>query len=98
MEGKIVKSRCARCGKRLRKGGPAYRLKAELLSHFDGHIRGGNKGLGELVEEIESLMKNMTEEELEKQIYQKFEYIVCPSCRDEIEHFLAPDSPGEDKQ
>ena len=91
MEGKIAKSRCARCGKRLRKSGPAYRLKAELVSHFDGRIGGSNKGLGELVEEIESLMKDMTEEQLQKQVYQKFEYIVCPSCRDEIERFLAPD-------
>jgi hypothetical protein len=91
------KSRCARCGKRFRKGGPAYRIKAELISHFDGHIRGSGKELKELVAEIETLMENITEEELERQIYRKFEYLVCPACRDEIEHFLSL-SDGEESR
>jgi DNA-directed RNA polymerase subunit RPC12/RpoP len=91
------KRRCARCGKRFKKGGPAYRIKAELISHFDGYIRGSNKGLKELVGEIETLTENMTAEELEKQIYQKFEYIVCPSCRDEIEKFLSLSAEEENR-
>jgi DNA-directed RNA polymerase subunit RPC12/RpoP len=83
------KNRCARCGKRFKKGGPAYRLKAELISHFDGYINDSRKGLKELVEEIEPLIENMAGEELERQIYQKFEYVVCPSCRNEIDGFLS---------
>jgi hypothetical protein len=82
------KQRCARCGKRFKKGGLTYRLKAELISHFDGHIQESRENLAELVEKIEQQMEKMTEEQLEKQVYQKFDYLVCPACRDEIERFL----------
>jgi hypothetical protein len=84
----VTKQRCARCGKRLKKGGLSYHLKAELLSHFDGYIQDSGKSLAELVEKIEQDMEQVTEEQLEKRIYQKFDYIVCPECRDEIERFL----------
>jgi hypothetical protein len=70
-------------------------MKAELISHFDGYIRGGGKSLKELLEEIKIRTEDMTEEDLEKQIYQKFEYLVCPACRDEIERFLSL-STGEE--
>jgi len=90
------KQRCRRCGKRFKKGGLAYRLKAELLSHFDGHIRDTGESMAELVGKIEEEMEEMTEEQLEKQIYQKFDYIVCPSCRDEIERFLNPPDEHEE--
>jgi ribosomal protein S27E len=86
--GAVTKVRCARCGKRLKKGGLSYRLKAELLSHFDGYIQDSGKSLAELVEKIEQDMEQMTEEQLQTQVYQKFEYIVCPDCRNEIERFL----------
>ncbi len=90
------KSRCARCGKRFKKGGPAFRLKAELISHFDGYIADSRETLGDLVEKIENQMLDLTEEDLEKQIYQKFEYLVCPSCRDELARLLNPESTKED--
>jgi hypothetical protein len=61
-----------------------------LLSHFDGHIQDSGKSLAELVEKIEQETEQMTADQLEKQIYQKFDYIVCPVCRDEIEQFLNP--------
>jgi DNA-directed RNA polymerase subunit RPC12/RpoP len=98
VEAASKKQRCTRCGKRFKKGGLAYRIKAELLSHFDGHIRDSGESLAELVEKIERDMENVSEEQLEKQIYQKFDYIVCPACRDEIERFLQPpDKPEESK-
>jgi hypothetical protein len=83
-----LKARCARCGKRLKKGGVSYRLRAELISRFDGYIQDKGKDLDETLEKIESDVAGMSEEELEKQVYQKIEYIVCSSCRDEIERFL----------
>ncbi len=96
MGDKTGKSRCARCGKRFKKGGPVYRLKAELTSHFDGYITVSREPLGDLVEEIEAQMEELSEEDLEKQIYQKFEYLVCPPCRDELARFLNPESAQED--
>ncbi len=83
------KLRCARCGIRFKKGGVSYRLKAELVSHFDGYIDvSGKKGLGEIIDKINDDLSGLSEKEIEKQVYQKFEYIVCPVCRDEIEGFL----------
>jgi DNA-directed RNA polymerase subunit RPC12/RpoP len=85
-----IKHRCARCGKRFKKGGISYRLKAELISHFDGHIDvSGKKGLDEVIDKINEDLAGLAQKQIENQVYQKFEYIVCPSCRDEIENFLA---------
>jgi DNA-directed RNA polymerase subunit RPC12/RpoP len=86
------KNRCARCGKRLKKGGLSYHLKAELISHFDGYIRvNPDDSITRMLEKINSEMESMTEDEIEKQVYQKFEYIICPACRDEVERFLQPE-------
>ena len=83
------KHRCARCGKRFKKGGISYRLKAELISHFDGYIDvSGKKGLKEIIDKINMDLSGLTKKQIEKQVYQKFEYIICPDCRDEIEAFL----------
>ncbi|OGC93756.1 MAG: hypothetical protein A2W25_06480 [candidate division Zixibacteria bacterium RBG_16_53_22] len=84
-----MKSRCARCGKRLKKGGCAYRLKAELISHYDGYIRvNPNDSMTATLDKINSELSKLTEDEIERQVYRKFEYLVCPACRDEVEKFL----------
>ncbi len=83
------KHRCARCGIRFKKGGSSFRLKAELISYFDGHIDvSGKKGLEEVIDKINEDLAGLSEKQIQKQVYQKFEYIVCPVCRDEIEGFL----------
>jgi hypothetical protein len=87
----VGKNRCALCGKRLRKGGSAYRLKAELISHFDGYIRvNPNDNIEETMDKINSELEKLNGDEIEKQVYQKFDYLVCPPCRDEVERFLEP--------
>ncbi len=84
-----MKNRCARCGKRFKKGGQSYRLKAELISHFDGFLEYNDKrNLDEKLAELNAEMENMSEAEITKQVYEKFEYIICPSCRNEIAYFL----------
>ncbi len=89
-----MKNRCARCGKRFKKGGPSYRLRAELTSNFDGYIQYNDKtDLAAKIEELNTEMDNMSADEIEKQVYEKFEYIICPECRDEIAKFL--DTEGD---
>lgn len=84
-----MKNRCARCGKRFKKGAPSYRLKAELISHFDGYLGYDDKrDLADKIAMLNKEMENMTEEDITKQVYEKFEYIVCPFCRDELAEFL----------
>ena len=83
------KLRCARCGKRIKKGGLSYRIKAELISHFDGYIAQNQKEtMSEFLTRLDTDLEGLSEEQLEKQIYHKIEYIACPACRDEIEDFL----------
>ena len=83
------KARCTRCGKRFKKGGVRYRIKTELISHFDGHLAiNQNESMSEMRSKLGSDLDGLTEEQLEKQIYYKIEYLVCPVCRDEIEKYL----------
>ena len=84
-----LKTRCARCGKRIKKGGVSYQFKAELISSFDGHITSSqHESMSEILARLDSELDELSEEQIEKQIYHKIEYIVCPVCRDEIEKYL----------
>jgi len=85
---RTARKRCAKCGKRLKKGGSFYVLKAELISSFDGYIPDDNIELGEKIREIEDEVERLSEEKLAEQVYKKFEYYVCPECRDDIDEFL----------
>jgi uncharacterized protein Yka (UPF0111/DUF47 family) len=83
------KKRCSRCGKRLKKGGAFYKLSAELISSFDGYIQVDEKeNLAERIKEMEQEVDGLTEKEMEEQVYKKYDYYVCPACRDEIDTFL----------
>lgn len=82
------RKRCARCGRRFRKGGTYYTVKAELISVFDGHINDRAADFEKKLGEIEKELKDTPEKELEEQVYKKIEYLVCVACRDEIDEFL----------
>lgn len=84
-----ARKRCARCGKRLKKEGSFYVLKAELVSSFDGYLPENDKSLEERLAKIENEIEGLSEEELAEQVYKKFEYFVCGECRDEINDFLS---------
>lgn len=84
------KKRCTKCGTRIKKGGVAYWLKAELVSEFDGYIYPDKKtDLKGFIEKINIELEGQSPEEIEEQIYKKFEYLVCVRCRDELDRFLA---------
>ncbi len=83
------KKRCAKCGTRIKKGGVAYWLKAELVSEFDGYIYPDEKtDLKEFIEKVNVELEGLSPEEIEEQIYKKFEYLVCAGCRDKIDGLL----------
>jgi hypothetical protein len=84
------KKRCTKCGKRIKKGGAAYWLKAELVSEFNGHIYPDEKtDLKGFIEKVNIELEGLSPEEIEEQIYKKFEYLVCVKCRDKLDRFLA---------
>lgn len=83
------KKRCAKCGKRIKKGGVSYWLKAELISAFDGYIYSDEKtDLRDFIDKVNIEVEGQSPEEIEEQIYKKFEYLVCVRCRDEVDKFL----------
>ena len=83
------KKRCAKCGKRIRKGGVAYWLKAELISAFDGYICSDEKtDLKDFIDKVNVELEGQSPEEIEEQVYKKFGYLVCPGCRDELDRLL----------
>jgi hypothetical protein len=80
-----TKPRCDICGKRFKKGGTRYRINFEVISDFDGYIQDfSQKPEDHLRKEIEKILeetKDMTEEELEEEIYLKRNWLVCVDCR-----------------
>jgi hypothetical protein len=89
-----VKIRCARCGKRIKKGTTAYRLKAELISSFDGYVSVDEKtNMTDLLEELKESLEGLSAEELEEQVYKLHDYMICTTCRDEIDRFLSLEKP-----
>jgi hypothetical protein len=83
-----TKLRCDLCGKRFKKSGTRYRINLEVISDFDGHIQDtSNKPDDHLQKKIEAILeqtKQMTEEELEEEVYLKRNWLVYVSCREKL--------------
>jgi len=84
----MIRQRCARCGKRLKKGGVSYRFRAELISAFDGYIYETPGKIEDKLEKIEKATEGLSSEDLEEQVYKKYEYLVCAECRDILDDFI----------
>lgn len=87
-EKKDKKLRCDFCGKGFKKGGTRYRIKIEVISDFNGYLEDWSKKpedyLQRKVELTIENTKNMTEKEIEEQIYLKRELLSCVRCRDKF--------------
>ncbi|MGB8657160.1 MAG: hypothetical protein WCE90_05180 [Candidatus Zixiibacteriota bacterium] len=87
-----TKLRCDICGKRFRKGGTRYRINLEIISDFDGYIEDFSKKpkdyLDKKMDRILEETKEMTEKELEEEIYLKRNWLVCINCREKFIKFL----------
>ena len=85
---KDKKLRCDFCGRRFKKGGTRYRIKIEIVSDFDGHLEDWSKKPDDyLQKKIEKSLedtKDMTEKEIEEQIYLKREFLACLKCREKF--------------
>ena len=80
------KVRCAKCGKRLKKGGLKYNIKIQVASDFDGYLEDySKKPLDYLEKRLKMLEKDLeyrTEKELEEDVYIEKSFLVCGKCRD----------------
>ncbi|MCK4223893.1 MAG: hypothetical protein KAX39_01850 [candidate division Zixibacteria bacterium] len=87
-----TKLRCDLCGKRFKKGGMRYRINLEIISDFDGYIEDFSKKPEDYLEKkIEGVLeetKDMTEKELEEEVYLKRNWLVCINCREKFLRFL----------
>jgi hypothetical protein len=80
--------RCDVCGKRFKKGGTRYRINVEVISDFDGYIEDLSKKPEDYLEKkIQKIMRQteeMTEKELEEEIYLERHGLICVNCREEF--------------
>ena len=87
-----TKLRCDVCGKRFRKGGTRYRINLEIISDFDGYIEDVSKKpedyLEKKIKKILDVTEEMTENELEEEVYLKRNWLVCVNCRERFVKFL----------
>jgi hypothetical protein len=87
-----TKLRCDICGRRFKKGGTRFRINLEIVSDFDGYIEDFSKKpkdyLEKKIDKILEETKEMTEEELEEEIYLKRNWLVCINCREKFIRFL----------
>lgn len=85
---KDKKLRCDFCGRRFKKGGTKYRIKIEIVSDFDGHLEDWSKKpddyLQKKIEKSIEHTRDMTEKEIEEQIYLKREFLACLECREKL--------------
>jgi hypothetical protein len=85
---KDKKLRCNFCGRRFKKGGTKYRIKIEIVSDFDGYLEDWSKKpddyLQKKIEKSLEHTRDMTEKEIEEQIYLKRELLACLKCREKF--------------
>ncbi len=83
---KKQKARCDVCGKRFKKGGTRYRINLEVISDFDGYIEDFSKKpedhLEKKTHKIIKETEEMTEEQLEEDVYLRRQWLMCVNCRE----------------
>lgn len=81
---------CYRCGKILPLGTLTYVVEIRIFAGFDGVLLEPEEGVDRQLRRLIRQVEKVPPEELEKEVYQEFHLILCPSCRDrlitEVEH------------
>jgi len=75
--------KCDICGKNLKKEELRYRIKIEACAVYEQneiHIADLIRNHQEEIIQLIKKMEEMSAEELEEQIYKKFEFDLCPNC------------------
>jgi len=82
--------RCFRCGKELPPGSLTYVTQIRIFAGFDGILLEPEEGVDRQLRHLLKQVEQSNPEDLEKEVYQEFNLILCKSCRDrfveEIEH------------
>ena len=79
----MVYYKCDACGKSLLKNDLRYKVKIEVIAVYEKNEIHLKDLIQNHQEEIERIIKDMeliTADELESQIYKRFEFDLCPAC------------------
>jgi hypothetical protein len=76
---------CMRCGRVLKPGALKYLVSIRLMADFDGVIDEVEGDTGELIEEVLRQIEGMDAEDLERDVYEELNLLLCKSCKD---HFV----------
>ncbi len=94
----IPPKRCDYCNKDLLLGAALYSVEIKVVSGFDGYLpESDEQDDEERQNAMDALAENlnaMSEEELEKDVYQEISLTLCPACRRKFLERLA-DFTGE---
>jgi len=87
-EEKRAKPNCEFCGKRFRRGKTRYTVKLEVISDFDGYLEDlsgkPENFMEKRIQKIVEDTKDLTEKEIEEQVYLSREFLVCVGCREKF--------------
>ena len=73
---------CMRCGKELPLGSLNYVVQIRVFSGFDEVLLEPEGEIDQQIKEILKQIEKSDPEELEKDVYEEFNLILCKSCRD----------------
>lgn len=84
------RQKCFRCQKELSPGSLTYVIQIRIFAGFDGILLEPEEGVDRQLKQLLKQVEQSNPEDLEKEVYQEFNLVLCKSCRDrlvdEIEH------------
>ena len=75
---------CSRCGKEFPPGSPAYVVNVRVFADFDGVLLDPEEEIDRQLNEVLDHIQELDPEELEKEVYEEFNLLLCKRCRDQF--------------
>ncbi|MBM4277838.1 MAG: hypothetical protein FJ130_08145 [Deltaproteobacteria bacterium] len=75
---------CFRCGKELPPGSLTYVTQIKIFAGFDGVLLEPEGGVDRQLKQLLKQVEQSNPEDLEKEVYQEFNLMLCKSCRDRL--------------
>jgi len=81
----MVYQHCMRCGRILKPGSLKYLVSIRVVADFDGVINEDEGDTDEMIIEVLKQIEDMDAEELERDVYEELNLVLCKVCKD---HFV----------
>lgn len=78
----MIYQSCMRCGKVLKPGSLKYLVNIKVVADFDGIINESDNNSEEMITEILNEIEEIEAEELERDVYEEFNLVLCKVCKD----------------